>query len=160
MPTLGEAHEFAGTLQEGLDGKAAPCSRPGAPRPSPCGWACVILGDTKGPGPLPLPLHASKDLSPGDRSSWLLRPEPALPMPLNEPTQENNWVHIAGAQLAIERHENGASVFHGLREYHCGGLVPLLNGSLSGPWWTLPWTVPVAPPRLHPGERGVRITDP
>lgn len=81
-------------------------------------------------------------------------------MPLNEPTQENNWVHIAGAQLAIERDENGASVFHGLREAHCDGLVPLLNGSLSWPLWTpLPWPVPPAPPRMHPGDRGVR-TDP
>ena len=92
-------------------------------RPSPCGWACVILGDTKGPGPLPPPCRALRTFLLGDRSSWLLSwPELALPVLLNEPTQENNWVHIAGAQLAIERDENGASVFHGLRETHCGGL--------------------------------------
>lgn len=132
-----------------------------SPRPSPCGWACVILGDTKGPGPLPPPYTSLRTFLLRDRSSWLLpRPELALPVPLNEPTQENNWVHIAGAQLAIERDENGASTFHGLREAHCSGLVPLLNGSLSWPQWTpLPWPVPGAPPRLHPGERGVR-TDP
>lgn len=132
-----------------------------SPRPSPCGWAPVIPGDTEGLGPLPPSCAALRTFLLGDRRSWLLpRPEPALPVPLNEPTQENNWVHIAGAQLAIERDENGASVFHGLREAHCDGLVPLLNGSLSWPLWTpLPWPVPPAPPRMHPGDRGVR-TDP